>query len=219
MPAMIVWPVSGSVRTRKVGSSSASFCSAMASLSWSALVFGSIATSITGFGNFIASRMIGLSLVAQRVAGARVLEPDRRARCRRRSTSSISSRLLACICSSRPDALALVLGRVVDVAAGFEHARVHAEEGQPADERVGRDLERQRRERLVVADGARSNVVVVARQVPLDRRDVHRRRQVVDHRVEQRLHALVLERGAAEHRHECIADRRLADGAAGSRRS
>jgi hypothetical protein len=36
----------------------------------------------------------------------------------------------------------------------------------------------------------------------LDRRDVERRRQVVDDRVEQRLHALVLERRAAEHRHD-----------------
>ena len=36
--------------------------------------------------------------------------------------------------------------------------------------------------------------------MPLHRRDVERRRQVVDHRVEQRLHALVLERRAAEHR-------------------
>ena len=32
MPEMTVWPVSSSVRTRKVGSSSASFCSAIAQL-------------------------------------------------------------------------------------------------------------------------------------------------------------------------------------------
>ncbi len=58
IPEMIVCDVSASVCTRNVGSSSASFCSAIASLSWSAFVFGSMATSITGFGNFIASRMI-----------------------------------------------------------------------------------------------------------------------------------------------------------------
>ncbi len=40
----------------------------------------------------------------------------------------------------------------------------------------------------------------------LDRADVERRRQVVDDRVEQRLHALVLERGAAEHRVELDVD-------------
>ena len=36
----------------------------------------------------------------------------------------------------------------------------------------------------------------------LDRRDVDRRRQIIDDRVEQRLHALVLEGRAAQHRHE-----------------
>ena len=59
MPEMIVCDVSSSVWTRNVGSSSDNFASAMPSLSWSAFVFGSIATSMTGFGNFIASRMIG----------------------------------------------------------------------------------------------------------------------------------------------------------------
>ena len=44
MPEMTVWPVSSSVRTWKVGSSSASFWIAMPSFSWSLLVFGSIAT-------------------------------------------------------------------------------------------------------------------------------------------------------------------------------
>ena len=40
--------------------------------------------------------------------------------------------------------------------AGFEHARVDAEEGQRADERVGRDLERKRSERRLVIGLARS---------------------------------------------------------------
>ncbi len=44
MPPMIVWPVSSSVRTEKVGSSSDNEESALPSLSWSALVFGSTAT-------------------------------------------------------------------------------------------------------------------------------------------------------------------------------
>ena len=51
MPEMTVWPVSSSVRTRKVGSSSDRRPSAVASLSWSAFVFGSTATSMTGSGN------------------------------------------------------------------------------------------------------------------------------------------------------------------------
>ena len=61
MPAMMVWPVSSLVRTRKVGSSSARRCSAAVSLSWSALVFGSTATSMTGSGKSIVSSSTGAS--------------------------------------------------------------------------------------------------------------------------------------------------------------
>ena len=61
MPAMSVSDVSGSVLTRKVGSSSARRCRAIASLSWSAFVFGSILTSMTGSGKVIDSRMTGWS--------------------------------------------------------------------------------------------------------------------------------------------------------------
>ncbi len=58
---MSVSDVSGSVLTRKVGSSSARRCSAMASLSWSAFVLGSILTSMTGSGKVIDSSTIGWS--------------------------------------------------------------------------------------------------------------------------------------------------------------
>ena len=61
MPEIRVWPVSSSVRTRKVGSSSESRCRPDPSLSWSAFVFGSILTSITGSGKEIVSRRIGWS--------------------------------------------------------------------------------------------------------------------------------------------------------------
>ena len=97
MPAMIVWPVSSSVRTWKVGSSSASRWIAVPSFSWSPLVFGSMATWMTGAGKVIDSRITGCCRVAQRVAGGGVLQAhdgddvagaDRRA---------ISSRLFACI--------------------------------------------------------------------------------------------------------------------------
>ena len=60
MPEMIVWPVSSSVRTWKVGSSSASRWIAVPSFSWSPLVFGSIATLMTGAGKVIDSRITGL---------------------------------------------------------------------------------------------------------------------------------------------------------------
>ena len=48
------------------------------------------------------------------------------------------------------DALLLASDRVVDRVARLQDARIHAHEGQLADERVGHDLERQRRELLVV---------------------------------------------------------------------
>ena len=59
MPEMTVWPVSSSVRTRNVGSSSDSDLSALPSLSWSLFVFGSMATWMTGSGNSMRSRTIG----------------------------------------------------------------------------------------------------------------------------------------------------------------
>jgi hypothetical protein len=55
MPPITVWPVSSSWCTLKVGSSSASFWIDRLSFSWSLLVFGSMATSITGSGKLIDS--------------------------------------------------------------------------------------------------------------------------------------------------------------------
>ena len=59
IPAITVWPVSSLVNVLKVGSSSANLAKAKPILSWSFLVFGSIANSITGSGNTIDSRIIG----------------------------------------------------------------------------------------------------------------------------------------------------------------
>ena len=59
MPEISVWPDSSSVLTWKVGSSSESFARAMLIFSWSALVFGSTATSMTGSGKVIDSSEIG----------------------------------------------------------------------------------------------------------------------------------------------------------------
>ena len=61
MPEISVWPVSSLVRTWKVGSSSARRPSAIDIFSWSAFVFGSIATLMTGSGKSIFSSLIGAS--------------------------------------------------------------------------------------------------------------------------------------------------------------
>ena len=101
MPRMIVWPVSLSVCTLKVGSSCMSLPSAMPIFSWSALVLGSIATAITGSGKFIASRMTGLSS-SQIVSPVWTFFRPTAAAMSPAQTSLISSRLLACILRSRP---------------------------------------------------------------------------------------------------------------------
>jgi hypothetical protein len=56
------------------------------------------------------------------------------------------------------DALFLGLGRHEHRVAGIQRAGVDTEEGQIADEGVVEDLESQRRERLVVAGGARDGL-------------------------------------------------------------
>ena len=71
MPEMTVWPVSSSVRTWKVGSSSDSEKRALPILSWSALVLGSTATWITGSGKTSSSSTIGC-LASQSVSPVRV---------------------------------------------------------------------------------------------------------------------------------------------------
>ena len=55
---MTTWPVSWSVRTRNVGSSACSLPRPWPSFSWSAFVFGSMASAMTGSGKSIDSSRI-----------------------------------------------------------------------------------------------------------------------------------------------------------------
>src|ERR1700694_2347177 len=81
-------------------------------------------------------------------------------------------------------------------------ARVDAEERQLADALwVHLDLEGQRRERLVVIVLAYAELACL-RVLALDRGNVRGRRQVVDDRVEDRLHAAVAQRRAAQDRYK-----------------
>src|SRR6266568_2545946 len=107
------------------------------------------------------------------------------------------------------DALLLVRGRVVHVRPGVELARVDAEEREVADERVVHQLERQRRERLLV--GRAADDLDPLHVDALHRRDVERAREVVHHGVEDLLDALVLEGAAADHREELHRDGALAE--------
>ena len=103
-----------------------------------------------------------------------------------------------------PDALGAPGRGVEHAAARGELAGVDAEVGQLADVGVGHHLEGEGGEGGVVVGGAlglgRAAVVALLRgHEALDGRDLERRGEQLDDRVEKRLHALVLERGAAEH--------------------
>src|SRR6266487_413749 len=152
----------------------------------------------------------GVRLVAQRIAGARVLQPDRGGDVAGAHLFDLFA-LVGVHLQQPADALFAVLGAVVDVGARAQHARVHAEERQFPDVRIGHDLERERGERRVVRRRPLGMRRVVMRQMPLDRRDIHRRRQVIHDRVEQRLDALVLERGATDHGDDGAGDGGFAD--------
>ena len=96
IPEMSVCPVSSSVRTRKVGSSSDRRCRPWPSLSWSPFVFGSTATEITGSGNSIASSLIG-AVSTESVSPVVVFLTPTSAAISPAMISSRSSRWFACI--------------------------------------------------------------------------------------------------------------------------
>ncbi len=150
--------------------------------------------------------------VAQRVARRRLLEADG-GRDRARADLLQVLAVVRVHLEQAADALLAAGGRVHHVGARVELAGVDAEVRQLADERVAHDLEGERRERRVEV-GRALDLLAGARVDADDRRHVDRRRQVVDDGLEQRLHALVLEGGAEQHRGDRVVERRLADGRA-----
>ena len=178
-------------------------------MSWSAFVFGSIATEMTGSGNSIDSSRIGAAVDGERVAGRRRLEADGGDDLARADLLPLLA-VVRVHLEETADALGLAGGDVHDALAGLDLARVDAEVGELADVRVAHHLEGERREGLVLGRPARE-LVTRARVDPVDRGDVERARQVVDDGVEQRLHALVLEGGAEEDGRDRDRERRLAE--------
>ena len=168
---------------------------------------------MTGSGNSSDSSTIGCARVAERVAGAGVLEADAGDDVAGVDGVDVVLSVLACISRRRPTRSLLPRAGVEDLVALVERARVDPEVGELADVGVGHDLEGQGRERLLVV-GLALELLVALEVHALDRRDVERRRQVVDDGVEQGLDALVLERGAVEHRDDLAGDGGLADGGA-----
>ncbi len=113
----------------------------------------------------------------------------------------MSSRLFACMSSMRPTRSRLSRVELRSESPRRHLAGIDAAEGDRADEGIVHDLEGEHGERLVVRRTA-DDLFLGLEVDALDRLAIGRRRQVVDDRVEQRLHALVLERRAAEHRME-----------------
>ena len=171
-----------------------------------------MATLMTGSGNSIDSSWIGRSGAHSVLPGGDLLDAD--------AGGDVAGvdllDVLAVVGVHHQDAADPLgpAGRDVEhTRACLETARVDAEVGELADVGVGHDLEGERRERLVVVGLAhrRAGLLALDRLGAVDRRHVERAREEVEHGVEQRLDALVLERRAAQHRGELDVQRRLAD--------
>src|SRR6266704_1453654 len=151
----------------------------------------------------------GLLLVAKRVAGGHTLQAYAGGNVAR--IDGVYFLALVCMhAQEAADTLARELGSVVDVAAGLQDSRIHPDIGEVSDKRVGHDLECQRRKRLVIARAAQKWLGAIKRSA-LYRRNVERRRQVINYGVEQRLDALVLERGTGHDGHQLQRDGRAAN--------
>ena len=108
------------------------------------------------------------------------------------------------------DALTLTAAGIKYIRTGIELTRINAYEAQTADERIGSDLERQTAERILYAGMTHFLRIGLGIYTP-DRRHIERRRQECHHIVKQLLHALVVERRAAKHRHELHGNRSFTD--------
>ncbi len=108
----------------------------------------------------------------------------------------------------RPTRSDLLARRIEERHALLELAGIDAAEGEDAI-LVVHQLEGEHGQRLAV--GGLAHRLFAGLDIDaLDRRAVERRGQIVDYRIEQRLHALVLERRAAQHREEGAGDHGLA---------
>ena len=111
----------------------------------------------------------------------------------------MSSRLLECMSSMRPTRSRLSRVEFKRPTPRLQLAGIDAAEGERAHEGVVHDLEGQHRQGFVVRGPAGDFLFGLVVELPWSR-DVHRRGQVIDHRVQQGLNALVLEGRAAEDR-------------------
>ena len=146
--------------------------------------------------------------VAERVARGRVLKADRGGDIARVARLDILS--VVCVhLKDTSDALVVVLRRVIDCGAGLDNAGIHAEEAELTNERVSRNLERQRRERLIVRR-VPAKFFLCIRIDSLDCGNIRRSGHVIHNRVEQLLYALVAVRSSAGYGNHRVGDCALA---------
>ena len=147
--------------------------------------------------------------VAKRIACRRELQTDRR--CDITGVNLFDLLTVVCVhLQNTSDSFLLALRGVVNVGTCCQGSGVNSEESEFADKRVSHDLERECRERsLIVSD---SLYFFFGRRInTLDRRDIQRRRHIVNHAVKHHLYTLISVSRSAEHRYHAAADGLLSD--------
>ena len=142
----------------------------------------------------------GVARIRQGFPGGGVLEPGQRHDVAGLGMSDLLARIRVHQ-QHAADPLALALDGIEDGLAAVQHAGIDPDKRQRPHEGVGHDLEGQGGERLVVAVAA-GDLPVGTHRHAADRVGLVGGGEIVDHRIQQRLYALVLEGGTVEHRHE-----------------
>ena len=156
MPFRIVWPDSWSVETRKDGSSAASFDESQTKLFLVGLRLRLDGDLDDGLGELHLLEDHGLDRIAERVAGADVLEAGESDDVARIGFLDVLA-VVRMHEKHAADALFLVAGRVEERGTGLDLARIDAAEGDRADEGIVHDLEGEHGEGIVVGrTGGRS---------------------------------------------------------------
>ena len=202
MPEMMVWPDSSSVRTRSDGSSCARRPRATPIFSWSALVLGSTACEITGSGNSIFSSVM---MASDRTASRRSSRPSgpRRRRCRPPDLLDLLA-LVGVHLQMRP--MRSFLPRIGLWTESPDLSTPEYTRTNVSWPTYGSVMSLNASAANFSLSSALRDDFLVVFVMAGHRRDVDRRRHELDHRVEHALHALVLERGTAEHRLDLAGD-------------
>ncbi len=155
-----------------------------------------------GLGEFHGLQHDGVLRVAERIAGRGIFQADDR-----RDIPRINAfEILAVVRVHLKDAahaLVVILGGIVNRIPRVHRAGIHAEETELSDVGVGRDLEGERRKRLVVG---RMAVFLFpgVRVRPLDVRDIRRGGHIIDNGVQKLLHALIPVRRTTGNRNHAV---------------